>query len=52
MPSAKLLKKKKSPPVSDYLKAQRRFKALGDEAIEELQQEVDAKWEAYRHQAM
>ena len=51
-PSAKLLKKKKNPPVSDYLKPQRRFNALGDEAIEELQQEVDAKWEAYRHQMM
>jgi pyruvate ferredoxin oxidoreductase beta subunit len=51
-PSAKLLKKKKNPPVRDYLRPQRRFKALGDEAIEELQQEVDAKWETYRHQMM
>jgi pyruvate ferredoxin oxidoreductase beta subunit len=49
-PSARLLKKKNVPPVSEYLKSQGRFKTLSEEAIEQLQQEVDAKWEAYRHQ--
>jgi pyruvate ferredoxin oxidoreductase beta subunit len=49
-PSAKLLRKKKIPPVTDYLEPQRRFRALRREAIEKLQQEVDAKWEAYRNQ--
>lgn len=49
-PSAKLLGKKKLPPVSEYLEAQGRFKALGKEAVEKLQQEVDAKWAAYRRQ--
>ncbi len=51
-PSARLLKKKKIPPVTDYLQTQTRFKALGAEAIEKLQQEVDAKWAAYRSQMM
>ena len=51
-PSAKLLKKKDLLPVRDYLAAQGRFRALSTEAIEALQQEVDAKWAAYRRQAM
>ena len=49
-PSAKLLKKKELPPVSEYVKAQGRFRALGEAAVERLQQEVDAKWAAYRRQ--
>jgi pyruvate ferredoxin oxidoreductase beta subunit len=49
-PSAKLLRKKKLPPVSDYVEAQGRFKTMPEEAIERIQQEVDAKWETYRHQ--
>ncbi|MFI5395278.1 MAG: thiamine pyrophosphate-dependent enzyme [Candidatus Binatia bacterium] len=49
-PSAKLLKKKTLPPVSEYLETQGRFKALAKEAVEKLQQEVDAKWAAYRRQ--
>jgi pyruvate ferredoxin oxidoreductase beta subunit len=49
-PSAKLLRKKKLPPVSDYVEAQGRFKTMTEEAIERIQQEVDAKWETYRHQ--
>ncbi len=51
-PSARLLTKKKVPPVSDYLGPQSRFKALPEAAIENLQQEVDAKWETYRSQMM
>ena len=51
-PSARLLAKKKLPPVSDYLAPQGRFKTLPAESIEELQQEVDAKWETYRSQLM
>jgi pyruvate ferredoxin oxidoreductase beta subunit len=49
-PSARLLAKKKLPPVSEYLEPQARFKSLPAAAIESLQQEVDAKWETYRSQ--
>ena len=49
-PSAKLLTKKKLSPVSEYLAPQARFKSLPEEAVEALQQEVDAKWETYRSQ--
>ena len=49
-PSAKLLKKKQPPPVSEYLEAQGRFRAMRPEAVEQLQQEVDAKWAGYRRQ--
>jgi len=51
-PSAKLLRKKKLLPVTDYLGAQARFRTLQEEAIEKLQQEVDAKWAVYRKQLM
>jgi len=51
-PSARLLKKEKLPPVSEYLKAQTRFRALRDEDIEKIQQEVDAKWQEYREQML
>ena len=51
-PSAKLLSKKKLPPVNEYLAPQARFKSLPEEAVEALQQEVDAKWAAYRNQMM
>lgn len=51
-PSASLLKKKQVRPVSDYLKAQDRFRGLSGEAIEKLQQDVDAKWAEYREQMM
>jgi len=51
-PSAKLLKKTALTPVSEYFAAQGRFRALSTEAIEKIQQEVDAKWATYRHQAM
>jgi pyruvate ferredoxin oxidoreductase beta subunit len=49
-PSAKLLRKKDLPPVTEYLKAQGRFRLLAPEAVDTLQQEVDTKWAAYRHQ--
>jgi pyruvate ferredoxin oxidoreductase beta subunit len=49
-PSARLLTKKKLPPVSEYLEPQARFRSLPAAAIESLQQEVDAKWETYRSQ--
>jgi pyruvate/2-oxoacid:ferredoxin oxidoreductase beta subunit len=49
-PSAKLLAKKKLPPVSDYLRPQARFRSLPAAAAETLQQEIDARWERYRSQ--
>jgi len=49
-PSAKLLNKKKLPPVSQYMDAQGRFRALGADDVEAIQNEVDAKWAAYRVQ--
>jgi pyruvate ferredoxin oxidoreductase beta subunit len=49
-PSAKLLAKKKLPPVSDYLRPQARFRSLPAAAAEKLQQEVDARWERFRKQ--
>ncbi len=51
-PSAKLLRKKELPRVSEYLKAQGRFKIMGEDAVEKIQQEVDAKWAAYRSQML
>jgi len=47
-PSAKLLKKKQLVPVRQYIAAQGRFAALGPEAVEQLQREVDAKWASLR----
>ena len=34
----------KTRPVRDYLQPQRRYRGLSDEAVEELQREVDAGW--------
>ena len=51
-PSAKLLRKKTLPPVSQYLEAQGRFAAMKPEAVAQLQQEVDAKWAAFRRQLL
>jgi len=47
-PSQKLLRKKKLPPVSDYFAMQGRFKALDDDYMQAVQQEVDEKWAGYR----
>jgi len=44
--SQKLLGKKRRP-VSDYFKAQGRFKSLDAELVENVQRQVDAKWQAY-----
>jgi len=45
--SEKLLKKKLKP-VTDYLNTQSRFRALSKDRIEEIQKQVDAKWNGYR----
>ncbi|MBW1892855.1 MAG: pyruvate synthase subunit beta [Deltaproteobacteria bacterium] len=45
--SEKLLKKKLKP-VTEYFKTQSRFRALKKDKIEEVQRQVDAKWEGYR----
>lgn len=47
-PSLKLLKKKQLDRVADYFKTQARFKKLTEEQIQEVQAEVDAKWDGYR----
>ncbi|MCP4995953.1 MAG: pyruvate synthase subunit beta [Gammaproteobacteria bacterium] len=47
-PSEKALRKKKLPPITDYLALQTRFKALQDDYIQALQDEVDSRWEGYR----
>jgi pyruvate ferredoxin oxidoreductase beta subunit len=47
-PTQKLFKKSKLRPVSDYLELQTRFKALSEEQITAMQQQIDLKWEMYR----
>ena len=47
-PSAKLLVEKSLPPVRPYFEMQSRFKALSEGYIEEVQSEVEAKWQNYR----
>jgi pyruvate ferredoxin oxidoreductase beta subunit len=49
-PTQKLLKKSKLRPVNDYLKLQTRFKALSEEQIIAMQQQIDRKWEIYRQE--
>jgi pyruvate ferredoxin oxidoreductase beta subunit len=49
-PSAKLLGKKSLSPVTQYLKAQGRYRALSPEHIETIQNAVDAKWAGYRRE--
>jgi len=48
-PSQRLLKKGRRP-VSEYLETQTRFRGLSEARIASIQQEIDAKWEAYRDQ--
>jgi pyruvate ferredoxin oxidoreductase beta subunit len=45
--SRKLMEKRKLLPVIDYIKAQGRFSILKDSQIEDIQQEVSARWERY-----
>jgi len=45
--SKKLLEKKKLIPVKDYFRFQTRFGPLTDSHISKIQQQIDAKWEAY-----
>ena len=47
-PSAKLLTKKELPRVIEYFKMQSRFRALSDEFLERLQEELDTRWDEYR----
>jgi len=49
-PSAKLLKRENLKQVSEYFKTQSRFRALSKEQIEEVQTEVDSKWQEYREE--
>jgi pyruvate ferredoxin oxidoreductase beta subunit len=45
--SRKLMEKRKLLPVIDYFKAQSRFSLLKDSQIEDIEQEVSARWERY-----
>ncbi len=51
-PSAKLLRKKKLPPITNYFEYQARFRMLQSDYIDALQQEVDEKWSSYRDHFM
>ncbi|MBN2060536.1 MAG: pyruvate synthase subunit beta, partial [Deltaproteobacteria bacterium] len=41
------LTRKKLRPVIEYFKMQRRFKALTEKTITQIQRQVDEKWEEY-----
>jgi pyruvate ferredoxin oxidoreductase beta subunit len=45
--SLKLMEKRKLVPVKEYFRAQARFRALSDEQISSIQEQVDAKWSRY-----
>lgn len=45
--ASKKLIGKKLKPVSEYFKSQPRFKALKEDQIEEIQKQIDEKWEKY-----
>ncbi len=47
-PSKKALKKRKRPPITDYLTLQTRFNVLPDDYVQALQDEVDKRWQGYR----
>lgn len=47
-PSRRLLTKERRP-VKAYLDTQTRFRGISEDRIAAIQQEVDAKWEAYTH---
>jgi pyruvate ferredoxin oxidoreductase beta subunit len=44
---SKKLRGKKLKPVTDYFKTQSRFRVLTEERIDEIQQQIDAKWDEY-----
>lgn len=50
-PSQRLLGKERRP-VTDYFATQGRFKSLSAEAVQKIQQQVDAKWAAYQSGAV
>jgi len=45
--SEKQLEKRKLVPVSEYFRAQSRFKLLTDTQIAEIQKSIDEKWQRY-----
>jgi pyruvate ferredoxin oxidoreductase beta subunit len=45
--SKKILEKRHLVPVKDYLSLQGRFKGMDPEAVSQLQQRIDSKWEKY-----
>jgi len=45
--SEKLVEKRKLIPVHEYFRSQSRFKILTDAQIEEIQKQIDAKWDNY-----
>lgn len=47
-PSRKLLQKKELTPVTEYFKTQARFRSLPESIVEEVQSEIDARWEENR----
>lgn len=44
--SRKIADKRSLVPVKEYFRAQSRFRLLNDEAIDEIQREIDRKWQA------
>ncbi len=50
-PSQRLLEKERRP-VTDYFATQGRFKSLDSEMVRKIQQQVDAKWAAYKSAAV
>jgi pyruvate ferredoxin oxidoreductase beta subunit len=45
--SEKLVEKRKLIPVREYFRAQSRFKILTDAQIEDIQKQINTKWERY-----
>jgi pyruvate ferredoxin oxidoreductase beta subunit len=50
-PSQRILEKERRP-VTDYFATQGRFKSLDAELVKKIQQQVDAKWAAYKSAAV
>ncbi|HDQ04837.1 MAG TPA: pyruvate synthase subunit beta [Deltaproteobacteria bacterium] len=45
--SNKMLEKRNLVPVREYFRAQSRFQVLSDKQIEDIQKQIDEKWEEY-----